>query len=206
METKAILKQRRFFSGKRDFYLTNKKEVAVNYSTLFRKEKYTVSLFELDHKPAIVHYKAYHWFSFAAIFSYFWLSYLASYIPVFEPYDTHGRLFFIIPALICLVLYKVKSYDFVSINYYQTKESALLLWKSNPSETEYELFFELLIEGIKNTQISPEMSEENKIDIYLKHLEFLVSEAVISETEAQEIMERIVNNIQNKQSVSNTLH
>ena len=206
METKAVLNQSRFFCGKRKFDLTYEKEVIVQYSTLFRKEKYTVSIFELDHKPVIVRYKAYHWFGFATIFAYFWLTYLGSYIPIFEDSSAHGRLFFIIPTIICIVLYKVKSYDLISINYYQTRDPALLLWENNPSDAAYENFIELLTEEIKNTQISPEISDEDKLQIYSKHIDFLVSEAIISETEAREIMERLINKIQFNQSSSNMIN
>ncbi|RMG59751.1 MAG: hypothetical protein D6717_01105 [Gammaproteobacteria bacterium] len=93
-------------------------------------------------------------------------------------------------SLIFVFVYTYKSYDKIIFKRWQDDVPVFFIYNNNPDRDSFHDFYSQLTEKIRKTRVNPKLSAPQKLEVYSKHLQFLVDEDVISPQEAKDIYER----------------
>lgn len=185
-----LIQKKKLFKGEQIVEIVEEKKIRITYSTLFERKERSVDLFDLDPK-----FDKYYNRPIGKLITAGVLFLISS--PFIYEAVTEASIvallvssLFVLPGLLYILIFYYQSADLIILRYRSTGSVAFSLWNNLPNSNEFEAFLNSLMKLVSTPRSNPRLSSEEKLELYLRHLEFLANENVITTSEAQSIYER----------------
>ena len=190
--------QKKLLHGKRELEIFEDKQVKVYFSTLTNIAEETISIYDLDEHYDRVLYRDLKWIIASVLSLIVSLKFFFDAISLMELFPVRPGMGFFLLALIFLGIYLYRHQDQIVFKFYKTEQPAIVFWNNKPDIQTFKGFIDELVTLIKKTRTNPNLTINDKLDIYLEQLSFLVDENVLSPDEAEKIFIRTKNRLEKK--------
>jgi len=178
------LEQRHGLFARRSYAIVDN-EVVIENRRLGSGDTARYPIFDLSDTTDRYFTRAWRYLAGALALAAFSIPFVIDAVQLRTGFPLAGAALCWIGAALCALGYVSKSYDQIVFNHWQTGKGVFVVWNNKPNRAEFERFMEALVGKIRSLRVNPRATPAQRMEIYGRHLSFLVQEGVLTGDEAR---------------------